>query len=374
MRSIWTSEVQIKSINIYAHDLKVVTGPYVFSGGSMDALTSIIVRVQTDTGLTGWGEVCPLGSTYQPAHPKGAIAALKHLAPQLIGSPALTRPAMHLMDQHLDGHNYAKAAIDIALWDILGHATGQPVHILLGGAHRDMIPSYYAINLTSPEETAKTVTAKQAEGYRALQIKIGSGDPIQDATNARAACNAASPGTTIACDANRAMTTGDLLHFSRLTHDLPIAIEQPCRTLAELETVKNRISHPIYLDEATTDVATIIDAFGRGLIDGLGMKITRLGGLSNMLTVRDMAAAQRVPISVDDSWGGDIIAAACVHMGATVDPKLFRGTWIAAPYIHHHYDPKGIAVKDGWIDVPQGHGLGITPNANIFGAPVAEVS
>jgi L-alanine-DL-glutamate epimerase-like enolase superfamily enzyme len=170
------------------------------------------------------------------------------------------------------------------------------------------------------------------------------------------------------------MTTSDLLHFSRLSHELPIAIEQPCRTLAELETVKNRIPHPIYLDEATTDVATVIDAFGRGLIDGLGMEITRVGGLSNMLTVRDMAAARRVPISVDDSWGGDIIAAACVHMGATVDPELFRGTWVASPYIDHHYDAKGIAVKDGWIDVPQGPGLGITPDANLFGAPIFEVS
>lgn len=101
------------------------------------------------------------------------------------------------------------------------------------------------------------------------------------------------------------------------------------------------------------------------------MKLTRVGGLSAMLAIRDMAAAWRLPISVDDGWGRGIIAAACVHMGATVDPDLFRGTWIAAPYIERHYDQKnGIRITDGHIELPCGSGLGIIPDQALFGAPV----
>lgn len=366
--------MRIAEISIFAHDLKVLNGPYVFSGGRLDAMRSVIVRVTTDTGLVGWGETCPLGSAYQPAHPDGAIAALQHLAPFLIGKQALPRPAMHLMDTQLDGHAYAKAAIDIALWDILGHATDQPVHTLLGGALRDRIPSYYAIGMTDPDATAEAVHAKLTEGYTALQIKIGSGDPVHDAACMRAAFEVSGPSVKLAADANRAMTTSDLLQFSRLTHDLPIAIEQPVRSLAELEAVTHRVAQPIYLDEAMTDVDTILHAFGRGLIDGLGMKVTRVGGISNMITIRDMAAARRVPMSVDDSWGGDIIAAACVHIGATIDPGLFRGTWLAQPYIDHHYDATGIKIEDGHINVPQGAGLGISPDPALFGRPISEVS
>ena len=104
------------------------------------------------------------------------------------------------------------------------------------------------------------------------------------------------------------------------------------------------------------------------------MKLTRVGGLTAMRTIRDIAAARGAMLSVDDGWGGDIIAAACMHMGATVEPRLFRGTWLAAPYIDHHYDPAGgVSIRDGWIDVPDGPGLGVTPDESLFGAPVLEL-
>ena len=90
-----------------------------------------------------------------------------------------------------------------------------------------------------------------------------------------------------------------------------------------------------------------------------------------MRAVRDVCEAMRRPHTCDDSWGGDIIAAACVHMGATVRPELLQGVWIAAPYIDHHYDPvAGISVVDGHIDVPKGPGLGIAPEVSLWGGPV----
>ena len=366
--------MRIISIRVYAHDLKVVNGPYVFSGGSLEALTSFLVRIETSDGHVGWGETCPLGPTYQPAHARGAAAALAELAPHLIGEVALPRVIGAKMAAALEGHNYAKAAFDIAAWDALGRATGQSVSALLGGALRDRIPSYYAISLMDPDATAAAVTAKCAEGYRAIQLKIGSGDVMRDAACISAAWGAMTPGATLAADANRAMTVADALHLSRMVADIPVAFEQTCDTLEEMRSLRRRIAHPVYLDENTEDVSTVLHALGRGEADGFGMKITRVGGLSAMIAVRDMAAAKGAPMSVDDCWGGDVINAACVHMGATVAPKLFRGTWLAQPYIDHHYDDvNAVAVKGGWIDVPAGPGLGVSPDEALFGAPILEI-
>lgn len=365
--------MKISKISIFQHELAVVNGPYVFSGGTLDTLTTCLVRITSDTGHVGWGETCPLGPTYQPAHAGGALAALVEIAPTLIGSEALPRIAKRTMEHALDGHNYAKAAIDIALYDLLGQALEQPAHTLLGGALRPTIPSYYAISIMSPQETAQTVRQKQAEGYRALQIKIGSGDVRKDAEVLREAHAALEPGVKLAADANRAMTTADVINLSQLIRDIPFAIEQPCRTIGETDSLIGRINHPLFVDETTVDVATTLSLLGRGRCDGLGMKLTRVGGLSAMTTIRDMAEARRIPMSVDDSWGGDIIAAACVHMGATVAPELFRGTWIAAPYIDHHYDTKNpVEIVDGCIKVPTGSGLGITPDLALFGDPIAQ--
>lgn len=365
--------MKIAKISVYQHELKVVNGPYVYAGGTLQALTTQLVKLTGDNGETGWGETCPLGPTYQPAHALGALAGLQELAPALIGTDALPRVAARTMQAALDGHNYAKAAIDIALYDLLGRSLGVPVHALLGGAVRHKIPSYYAISLMSPEDTAKAVEVKQREGYRALQIKVGCGDVRRDAEVLNAAFEVLAPGVSLAADGNRSMTSAECLQLSQLTAHIPLALEQPCRTLAETDSVRDRLAHPLYLDEATEDVATVLSALGQGRCDGLGMKVTRVGGLSPMLAVRDMAEARRVPMSVDDSWGGDIIAAACVHLGATVAPELFRGTWLAAPYIEHHYDPaNGVRIEKGEISVPVGPGLGIVPDESLFGAPVLE--
>lgn len=366
--------MKIARISAFAHELKVVNGPYVFSSGSMEALTTYLVKVEADNGLIGWGETCPLGPTYQPAHALGAEAGLRELAPKLIGTEATPRAAMALTDRSLDGHHYVKAAIDIALYDLMGKAAALPVSTLLGGALRPRIPSYYAINLMDPEPTAEFVREKQREGYSALQIKIGSGDVVKDAEVLRAAWDACAPGVASAADANRAMTTAETIQLSQLIRDIPIALEQPVRTMEKVASQKGRLNNPLYLDEATVDVGAVLSAFGRDYCDGLGMKITRVSGLGNMAAVRDMAEARRAMISVDDSWGGDIIAAACVHMGATVRPDIFRGTWLAAPYIDHHYDPTGgVSIRDGWIDVPTAPGLGVKPDEALFGTPTQEV-
>jgi len=107
-------------------------------------------------------------------------------------------------------------------------------------------------------------------------------------------------------------------------------------------------------------------------MDGFGMKVTRIGGLMPMASFRDICEARNLHHTSYDSWGGDIIAGACVDLGATAKPKLFEGAWLAQPYIEGHYDSKnGIVIKDGHIALPSGPGLGVVPDEGLFTNQVA---
>jgi L-alanine-DL-glutamate epimerase-like enolase superfamily enzyme len=150
-------------------------------------------------------------------------------------------------------------------------------------------------------------------------------------------------------------------------------MEQPCGTLEEIASLHRRVPHPIYLDETADGLSVVLRAVGERICDGFGLKVTRMGGLSAMRTIRDICRVTNLPITCDDAWGGDIIAAACAHIGATVKPRLFEGVWLAAPYIEGHYDPEnGVIIENGSIAVPKGPGLGVMlNNRSCWGSPVS---
>ena len=166
--------MKITEIHVYSHQLPVRNGPYRMANALVWSLDSTLVRIVTDTGLIGWGETCPVGPTYQPQHALGARAALAEMCQGLIGANPLHPLALHRqMNSLLNGHRYAKAAIDIAAYDILGKHTGLRVADLLGGAVTENVPSYYASGVGEPDEIARIAAEKMAEGYPRMQVKIG---------------------------------------------------------------------------------------------------------------------------------------------------------------------------------------------------------
>jgi L-alanine-DL-glutamate epimerase-like enolase superfamily enzyme len=142
--------------------------------------------------------------------------------------------------------------------------------------------------------------------------------------------------------------------------------------MEEIAAIRGRLQHGIYLDENAADVNSVLRAISLGICDGFGLKVTRLGGLSGIATVRDLCEARSMPHTCDDTWGGDIVAAACVHIGATVLPRLLEGVWLADSYMDVHYDSSNpIRIAGGHIQLPTGTGLGVVPDAGVFGEPVA---
>jgi len=365
--------MKITEIHVYSHDLPVKDGPYRMAMTEVWTLPTTLVKLVSDTGHVGWGETCPVGSTYAEMHVGGAQAALRAMGPGLIGCEVAPIPLHRRMEALLNGHNYAKAAIDIAAHDLLGRALGVSVATLLGGALTDRVPSYYSTIVGDPDETARIAADKAAEGYPRLQIKVG-GRPVEIdiATVRKVWERLRGTGTRLAVDGNRSLTTRDALTLSRECPDIPFVLEQPCNTVEDLQKIRPQIRHGLYMDENSTSLNTVVSAVGTGLVDGFGMKVTRIGGLQPMRVFRDLCAVRNLPHTCDDSWGGDIIAAACAHIGATVAPRLMEGAWLAQPYIDGHYDSRnGVRIEGGHIALPQGPGLGVVPDDGLFGAPIA---
>lgn len=365
--------MRITEIHVFSVSLPVVDGPYRMASGEVRALDSTVVKVVCDDGLVGWGETCPVGPTYQPHHAGGARAALAAIAPGLIGADPLGPVALRRrMDGLLNGHRYAKAAIDIAAHDLMGKRYGARVAELLGGAVTERVPSYHSTVVGDPDETARIAQEKAAEGFPRLQIKIG-GRPVElDIETVLKVRERVGTRARLAVDGNRGLTTRDALLLSRACRDVPFAFEQPCNTIEEIAAIRPLLDHPVFLDESGEDLATVLRVAGAGIVDGFGMKVTRIGGLQPMTTFRDLCETRSLPHTCDDAWGGDIIAAACTHIGATVSPRLMEGVWLAQPYIEGHYDPEdGIRIEGGHIRLPEGPGLGIRPDESVLGAPAA---
>ncbi len=365
--------MRIAEIHVYGKELPIVGGPYTMSLITLHAVDTTLVKLVAEDGTFGWGETAPAGPTYQPQHALGARAAIVEMAPGLIGQSLLTPLLLRRrMDGLLEGHNYAKAALEVAAMDLLGKHRGARLCDLLGGAAQERLPAYYATGIGEPEEIARLSEEKVAEGYPRIQVKVGGREVATDIAVVRKVWERVGTRAQLVVDTNRGMTASQALRLSLACREIPFVFEQPCNTMEEVAAIRAQVAHPIILDENTESLADVLRAIAMGVCDGFGLKMTRLGGIGAMTTVRDICHARSMPHTVEDSWGGDMVAAAVLHIGATVDPRLLEAVWTAGNYIQGTYDPEnGIAVEGGHFRVPQGPGLGVVPDESLFGAPLA---
>ena len=214
----------MKIARIFAHrvELPLVEGSYKWSGGkSVAVFDSTIVGVETDCGVVGYGEVCPLGPFYLPAFGAGARAGIAELSTTLLGQdPTAIGVINESMDRALLGHPYVKSAFDMACWDIAGQAARQPVCNLLGGRYGDDFILYRAISQQSPEQMAENAAGYRDQGYRRFQLKVG-GDPHTDVQRIRAVADVMQPGDILVADADTGWLMHDAARVVRQVSDKP---------------------------------------------------------------------------------------------------------------------------------------------------------
>ncbi len=360
--------MKISKISVYKVDLPLYEGSYNWSGGkSVEIFDSTVVRIETNEGITGHGEVCPLGPVYLPAYAEGARAGIQILAPSLIGENPLELGKINRhMDTTLKGHPYVKSAIDMACWDILGQTTGQPVCNLLGGRYGDDFPLYRAISQESPESMAGKVAGYRAEGYRKFQLKVG-GDPETDIERIRAVSAELQHGDVLIADAN----TGWLMHQAtrvvRAVKDIDVYIEQPCETFEECYSIRKLTDHPFVLDENIDGLSILLRANSMQAMDVVNIKISKFGGLTKARQARDLCVSLGIAMTIEDSWGGDIITAAISHLAHSTPKELLFSSTDFNSYVTVSIANGAPQRKEGKLAASTSPGLGITPKMDALG-------
>src|SRR5947209_6007626 len=291
--------MKITRIRAYKVDLPLVEGSYKWSGGkAVTVFDSTVVQVETDAGITGYGEVCPLGPFYLPAYANGVRAGLTELGPHLIGENPLELAKLNRrMDAALKGHAYVKSGLDMACWDVLGKATNQPVCTLLGGRYGDDFVLYRAISQESPESMAGRVAGYRAEGYRRFQLKVG-GDPAVDIERIRAVAAQLRPGDRLVADANTGWLMHDALRVVRAVRDVDIYVEQPCLSYEECLSVRRHTDHPFVLDEVVDSIEMLVRGRADLAMDVVNLKISKLGGLTRTCQARDLCVSLGIAMTV----------------------------------------------------------------------------
>ncbi|MCA9207333.1 MAG: mandelate racemase/muconate lactonizing enzyme family protein [Planctomycetales bacterium] len=366
--------MKIKRILAYQVDLPLHEGSYKWSGGkSVTVFDSTIVRVETESGLVGHGEVCPLGPFYLPAYAEGVRAGLRELGPHLLGwDPRELNKLNGRMDAALQGHPYVKSGIDIACWDILGQAAGMPVCLLLGGRYGEDFVLYRAISQESPEAMAAKVAGYRAEGYRRFQLKVG-GDPDTDIQRIHAVAEQLEPGDKLVADANTGWTMHEAMRVVRAVRDVDVYIEQPCRLYEECLSIRRHTDRPFVLDEVIDGMDKLLRANADLAADVVNIKISKFGGLTKARQARDLCASLGIAMTIEDSWGGDITTAAISHLAHSTPTDLLFTSTDFNSYVTVSTADGAPQRQAGRMQASAQPGLGVQPRFDVLGDPVVVV-
>lgn len=367
--------MRITKISAFRVDLPLHEGDYKWSGGkSVTVFDSTVVQIDTDAGITGFGEVCPLGPFYLPAYANGVRAGIAELGPHLIGEdPTQLGQLNRTMDAALKGHAYVKSGIDMACWDILGKATGQPVCVLMGGRYGEDFVLYRAISQEAPDRMAAKVAGYRAEGYKRFQLKVG-GEADVDIERIRQVSAVLQPGDRLVADANTGWRMHDALRVVKAVRDIDVYIEQPCLSYEECLTVRQHTDHPFVLDEVIDSVDVLVRGYADRAMDVVNIKISKFGGLTKAKQARDLCVSLGVVMTLEDSWGGDIVTAAIAHFAHSCPTEFLFTSTDFNSYVTKSIADGAPQRVNGRLAASMAPGLGIAPKMDLLGKAVVEVS
>ena len=364
--------MKITRISLYKTNLPYVGGTYVWgAGNAITVAVANVVVIETDAGISGCGEFTPCGENYMVAHSEGVEAFLRLAAPHLIGEdPRQVARVERLMDHVVQGHGYAKAPFDAACWDILGKATDQPVWMLMGGKLTDGAPMYRVAPQKALDETIAELDTHRGAGYRQFQIKVG-GDWATDVDRIRQAVPLLKAGEKAMADANQGWRVDNAIRVARATRDLDFILEQPCKTYEECQQVRRVAEQPMKLDECVTGLHVAQRIVADHGAEICCLKISNLGGLSKARRVRDFLVENRIPVVSEDTWGGQITSAAVAHFAASTPEDYLVNSTDLMNYNTRNTGVGGPTTKDGKLYATDTPGLGVVPDFDSLGDPVA---
>ena len=365
--------MKITRITVYQSDLPL-EHPYWLSGGRLkfECLDATFIKIETDAGITGWGEGTPWGHTYVPAHGPGIRAGIETMASCVLGlDPRRVLDVERAMDLALPGHLYAKSPIDMACWDIAGKVAGLPIADLMGGGSRTPRPIASSVGAKTVEETREVIERYRDRGYVAHSVKIG-GDVERDVARIRDVESIRLPGEIVLYDVNRGWTRQQALRVMQATEDLQVMFEQPGETLDDIAAIRPLHSAPVSVDESLVTLQDAARIARDGLAEVFGIKLNRVGGLTKAARMRDLALAHGIDMFVMATGGSVLADTEALHLAATIPDINCHAVWACQDMLTVDIaNGRGPRNTDGHLHLPEGPGLGVEPDEDRLGDPVA---
>ena len=219
---------------------------------------------------------------------------------------------------------------------------------------------------------AAKVEGYRAEGYRKFQLKVG-GDPDQDIERIRAVRAMLSPGDVLVADANTGWLRHQAMRVVNAVSDLDVVIEQPCKTYEECLSVRRHTRLPFVLDENVDSLHALTRGCHDLAMDVVNIKISKFGGLTRARQARDFCVSTGTAMTIEDSWGGDIVTAAIAHLAHSTPPELLFSSTDFNSYVTVPFADGAPQRANGRLAASTEPGLGVRPDWGVLGRPVLEV-
>ncbi len=366
--------MKITRISVYHKDLPL-KDPYWLSGGRLlfEVLDATFIKLETDAGLVGWGEGTPWGNTYVPAHGPGIRAGLETMAGSILGlDPRKLELVEYAMDKCLPGHLYAKSPIDMACWDILGQSCDLSIADLLGGKRETGTPAASSVSSGEPDYMLGIVNSYRGMGYVAHSAKVGGSDTDKDIERIRHIEANRKPGEIVLYDVNRAWTRREASIVMNAVADLGVTFEQPGETLDDLAEIRKVTTSPISVDETLVTLQDACRIAREGIADVFGIKLNRVGGLTKARRIRDVAMAHGIQMFIMATGGSVLADTEAAHLAQSMPDEFIRACWSCQDMLTVDVAPgSGPRCVDGFITIDDTPGLGVVPDENLLGDPVA---
>lgn len=335
------------------------------AGETVARADNVLVRVETDGGLVGWGEAAS-APTMTGETLAGMMAAVDHLRPALLGAPAHDiAAAAAAMDARMYANSGAKAAIEMALHDVVGRAAPAPLYALLGGKRRSRIAVLAVLGSTDEAADLREAQARWSAGYRAFKIKVALASPEADAARTAAICallRRAGAPCLISADANQGFAVDEALRYLAALGRCQLDFfEQPvaAHDLEGMARLAAAGAVPVGADEGIHSLDDIRRHHARQAAAGVSLKAIKLGGLRPMREACRLCESLGLKVNISCKTGESSLAsAAALHVAATVG-ELAWGLTVTSPALAEDVACRALAVTDGHVAVPDRPGTGI---------------
>jgi muconate cycloisomerase len=335
--------------------------PLKMAGVTITTAENLLVRIEAVDGTVGWGEAAS-APTMTGDTQGGLVAAVRdHLAPLLIGKDAFARDGLRrAMARALMGNTGAHSAVEMALLDLAGRASGARLIDLVGRARRAKVAPMWLLGNATPDEDIAEARAKEAEGYRFFKLKIGV-KPLAAEIAAAHAIRQALPDTPLCADANCGLSVTLAKRYIAGTRKVGLLfVEQPLAhdDLKGLASLARATRVPIGADEGIHSLADI-EAHARAGAGGVSLKLIKLGGVANALAAAKLCRSLGLKVNIAAKIAETSIGtAAAVHLACAV-PNVDWGVSLTHFYLAQDVVKRPLAIRDGFVHLPDGPGLGV---------------